>query len=65
MLRDQCHHLSTMKREVQSLKSELRALRTGHLTCPPLKSDFPGHLKRNFDTRPTVTLSMTTVVKSA
>ena len=52
-----------MKREVQSLKSEMRALRTGHL--PLLKSDFPGHLKRNFDTSPTITLSMTTGVKSA
>ena len=38
---------STMKREVQPLKSELRALRTGHL-------------KRNFDTSLTDTLSMTT-----
>ena len=54
---------STMKREVQSLKSELRALRTG--TCLLLKSDFPGHLKRNFDTSLTVTPSMTIVVKSA
>ena len=43
---------STMKREVQSLKSELRALRTGHL-------------KRNFDTSLTDTLSVTTGVKSA
>ena len=43
---------STMKREVQSLKSELRALRTGHL-------------ERNFDTSLTDTLSMTTSVKSA
>ena len=43
---------STMKRELQSLKSELRALRTGHL-------------KRNFDTSLTDTLSMTTAVKSA
>ena len=39
---------STMKREVQPLKSELR-----------------GHLKRNFDTGLTDTLSMTTGVKSA
>ena len=38
---------STMKREVQSLKSDLRALRTGHLSTP---SQTPGHLKRNFDT---------------
>ena len=43
---------STMKLEVQSLKSELRALR----------SHFPEHLKRNFDTSLTVTLSMTTGV---
>ena len=50
-----------MKREVQSVKSELRAL----VTCLLLKSDFPGHLKRNFDTSLTVTLSMTTGVKSA
>ena len=54
---------STMKREVQSLKIELPALRT--VTCPHLRSDFPGHLRRNIDTRSTVTLSMTTVVKSA
>ena len=34
------------------------------VACPFLKSDFPGHLKGNFDTRLTVTLNMTTVVKS-
>ena len=52
---------STMKREVQSLKSELHCV----VTCLLLKSGFPGHLKRNFDTSLTVTLSMTTGVKSA
>ena len=35
------------------------------VTCQLLKSDFPGHLKRNFDTSLTVTPSMTTGVKSA
>ena len=54
---------STMKREVQSLKSELRALRL--VTCQLLMSDFRGPLKRNFDTSLTVTPSMTTGVKSA
>ena len=54
---------STMKREVQSLKSELRALRTGHLSTSEVR--LPGHLRRNIDTRSTVTLRMTTVVKSA
>ena len=49
---------STMKREVQSLKSELRAL------CATSEVRLPGHLKRNIDTRSTVTLSMTTGVKS-
>ena len=43
---------ATVKREVQSLKSELRALRTGHL-------------KRNFDTSVTVMLIMITGVKFA
>ena len=52
---------TTLKREVQSLKSELRAL----VTCLLLMSDFPGHLRRNIDTKPTVTLSMTIVVKFA
>ena len=33
------------------------------VTCLLLKSDFPEHLKRNFDTSPTVTSSMTTGVK--
>ena len=54
---------STMKREVQSLKSELRALRTGQLSTSEVR--LPGHLKRNFDTSLTITLSMTTDVKSA
>ena len=54
---------STMLREVQSLKSELRALRAGHLSTSEVR--LPGHLKRNIDTRSTVTLSMTTVVRSA
>ena len=35
------------------------------VTCLLLKSDFPGHVKRNFDTSLTVTPSMTTSVKSA
>ena len=35
------------------------------VTCLLLKSDFHGHLKRTFDTSLMVTLSMTTVVKSA
>ena len=54
---------STMKREVQSLKSEFRALRAGHLSTSEVR--LPGHLKRNFDTSLTVTLSVTTGVKSA
>ena len=49
---------STMKREVQSLKSELRALRTGHLSTSEVR--LPWTLKRNFDTSLTVTPSMTT-----
>ena len=53
---------STMKRAVQSLRSELRALRTGHLSTPEVR--LPGHLKRNFDTSLTVTPSTTTGMKS-
>ena len=52
---------TTMKREVESLKSELRACVL--VICLLLKSDFPGHLKRNTDTKPTVTLSTTIVVR--
>ena len=54
---------STMKREVQSLKSELRALRAGHLSTSEVRP--LGHLKRNFDTRSTVTPSMTAGVTCA
>ena len=54
---------STIQREVQSLKSELRALRTGHLSTSEVR--LPWTPEENFDTRSTVTLSMTTVVKSA
>ena len=35
------------------------------VTCLLLISDHPGHLRRNIDTKPTVTLSMTIVVKFA
>ena len=62
MLRKSCEinaiTFSTMKREVQSLKSELLALRTGHLSTSEVR-------QRNFDTSLTVTPSMTTGVKSA
>ena len=55
-----------MKREVQSLKSELRALRTGPLSTSEVRLPWtPGHLKRNFDMSPTITPSITTGVKSA
>ena len=53
-----------MKREVQSLKSELRALRTGHLSTSEVGLPWTP-LKRNCDTSLTVTLSVTTDVKSA
>ena len=55
---------STMKREVQSLKSELRALRTGHLSTSEVRLLWT-HMRRNIGTRSTVTLSMTTAMKSA
>ena len=54
---------STMKREVQFLKSELRALRTGHLSTSEVR--LPWTREEKIDTRSTVTLSVTTVVKSA
>ena len=46
---------------VREFVSELCALRTGHF----LKSGFPGHLTRNFDTSLTVTPSVTNGVRSA
>ena len=52
-----------MKREVQSLKSELRALRTGHLSTSEVR--LPWTPEENFDTSLTVTPSTTTGVKSA
>ena len=52
---------STMKREVQSLKSELRALRTGHLSTSEVRLAWTPEEK--FDTSLTVTPSMTTGVK--
>ena len=55
---------STMKREVQS-RSRVNCVLCVLVTCPFLKSDFPGHLQRNFDTSLTVMPNMTTFVKSA
>ena len=52
-----------MKREVQSLKSELRALRTGHLSTSEVRP--PWTPEGDIDTRSTVTLSTTTAVNSA
>ena len=49
-----------MKREVQSLKSGLRALRTGHLSTSEVRLPWTPE-----DTSLTVTPSMTTGVKSA
>ena len=54
---------STMKREVQSLR--VNCVHYVLVTCQLLKSDFPGHLRRNFETSLAVTPSMTTVVNSA
>ena len=53
-----------MKREVQFLKSELRALLIGHLSTTEVRLRWTPE-ERNIDTRSTVTLSMTTGVKSA
>ena len=50
---------STMKREVESLKGDLRALRPGHLSTSQVRLPWTP------EARSTVTLSMTTVVKSA
>ena len=57
-----------VRRSCEINKSSLSRVNCVHcvlVTCPLLKSDFPGHLKRNFDTSLTVTPSVTTGVKSA
>ena len=48
---------STMKRECSL--SRVNCVHCVLVTCLLLKSDFPGHLKRNFDTSLTITPSMT------
>ena len=53
-----------MKREVQSLTRELRALRTGHLSTSEVRLPWTPEEKLRHEAK-TVTLSMTTGVKSA
>ena len=52
-------------RSTRSSLSRVNCVHCVLVTCPLLKSDYHGHLKRNFDTSLTVTPSMTTSVKSA
>ena len=63
-LRDQCHHF--FHKEARGpVSRDVSCVHCVLVTCLPLESDFPGHLRRNIDTRSTVTLGMTNVVKSA